>query len=210
MSDAEDRGVKNLISQYNDSTNLKLYVTSLVSPFNGMLDGLRKTRRERDIAQGTGQSLDIIGGVVGAHRVVPGGESAGWFGYYEDPLSLGTGTVDNPLVGGILYDINLPISRDLYLEDKDYRQWIYGRILLNSRNRSVENVIQFIRHLFMAETILPFEVNEQYDPLMIDVVVTGELNTKLRAVFSKRLPLIRPAGIPIQLSDDTGNIQLEY
>lgn len=210
MSDAEVRGIDNLVSQYADSINLQSYIAALMSPFNGMLEGMQRARRERAIEYATGAALDLIGDVVGAKRVVEGGASAGWWGYYEDPLALGNGTITDPTVGGKFYDLNLPISNNLQLGDEDYRKWIYGRILLNSRNRSVEQVIEFIRLLFLADPILPFTVDEEYDPLVIHVTVTGALSPKLRAVFAKRLPLIRPAGVLIQLQDDSGNIQLEF
>lgn len=209
MFKAEERGLENLISQYSEANNLKLYLSALLSPMNGMVEAVQGARRERAIEQATGRALDLIGDVVGAKRAVTGGASAGWWGYYEDPIALGNGTLDDPNVGGKFYDMNLPISNDLQLGDEDFRKWIYARILLNSRNRSVENVIEYVKLLFLADEQIPFTIFERPERLMYGITIFGTLSPKLRAVFAKRLPLIRPAGVGVVLRDDSGNIQLE-
>ena len=208
--DAEDRAMENLISQYHESENLKAYLRAIVSPFNDMLGNLQKVRAQRSIEGAQGTSLNLIGDVVGAERVLRGGAGAGWFGYYENAQALGTGTVNDPTIGGTFYDLNLPISNDLQLDDAEYRKWIYARILLNSRNRSVEVVIEFIKLLFLSSPILPFTVEEDFSSgVLLKVRIDGTLSPKFRSIFSKRLSLIRPAGVPISLEDNSGNIQLE-
>lgn len=205
--DAEGRAVGNLISQYTEAYTLHDYVAAMASCFNNLKSDQEGARATREIANARGFALDIIGDIVGAKRKVVGAASGGFFGYYENSLALGTGDENNPDVGGILYDENIPVSLDYTMSDESMRAWIRARILVNSCARDIETTAQFIRYLFGESPTIPFTITEGYCSYQVEIL--GGLSPTLRAVFAKRLTQIKPAGVSILLSDSTGNIQLE-
>lgn len=205
--DAEARALENLISQYSESNNLQNYVAAQTSCFNDMKFEQENARASREIDAARGFALDAIGDIVGAQRKVKGAASGGFFGFYENSLALGTGDENDPSVGGVLYDENVPVSSDYVMSDPSMRAWIRARILVNSKPRDVETTAQFIRYLFGESAILPFTIVEGY--LSYKVIIAGELSPTLRAVFAKRITQIKPQGISMLLEDSSGNIQLE-
>lgn len=205
--DAEERARENLISQYSESWTFKDYVNAMVSPFNDMEYDQEEARLSRNIDFAKGYALDVIGDLVGANRRVVGAAGGIYFGYYENSLSLGTGDQNNPRVGGILYDENLPLSKDYFLSDKGMRDWVKARILVNSCARDIETTASFIRLLFGEFPQLPFTIIE--GNCSYKVKINGVLEPNLRGIFARRISVIKPAGVSILLEDSSGNIQLE-
>jgi hypothetical protein len=93
-----------------------------------------------------GVNLDIVGKRIGQPRRIPGGNPRILFGFDDDALADTFGEEDNPLLGGIWWDVGDPLTGDAVLDDETYRLALRARRYLNQTTvANADDVYAFLR-----------------------------------------------------------------
>lgn len=127
-----------LAQQYQDSLNLKAYLTALLTQANELETVFCSIADMLDLDNATAAQLDIIGEIVGQPRI------------FIPQLDPDTFTFDI----GPGFDEGLFIVNDGFLEltDDDYRRFIRARIASNTNQITPEDIITNIRFIFGEDT----------------------------------------------------------
>lgn len=205
---ADKRGLDMLLSQYKNSPNLKAYIKCFLDEISEVTSALSDVVKYRYLANSFGVMVDDVAYLVGASRVIYGGASLGYFGYYENPAAYGTGDDNNSSVGGILKSDSDRDSGDFVRTDEQLKNTIRARIIKCTSNVTMEDLISFCD--LVAGRSLPLEVQEVKGALTMNFIIHETLPVADKILLSFMLPDIKPSGITITLKDDSGPISLVY
>lgn len=199
-------GLDMLLSQYSNSYNLRGYIKCFIDEFAEVKIQLSNMVKYKYLADSFGVMVDDIAYLVGASRVLYGAASLGFFGYYENPAAEGTGDDANPNVGGIFRSDNDRSAGDLVRNDTQLKDAIRARIIKTVTNCNVNDILAFCDLVIGRE--LDMQIIE--GDLSIQFIVHETLPTAERTFLAFMLPDIKPVGVTITLSDNSGNIALVY
>ena len=179
----------------------KMYAEELQITYNTLQQCL--TDRYYDVA--IGAQLDVIAEIVGASRTLSGVVVTGHFGYLRVAEALGMGREDSPSLGGPLRSYYEDGVKDIELSDADLRSWIDARIIKNSSNCNIEDVISFFA-LLLNDPVVPIELTEP-EPAVGHIKIWKELSLNEAALLKSVSQHIKCVGVTVKVFDTLGEIQ---
>ena len=194
-----------LLSQYENSENLKHYLVSIVEPMEAIKHGFEEIVRLKNLNVMVGDQLDMVGEVVGLERVIRGADPSGFFGYYEHSQSdvLGDETTRPDLEGGFFKSEFDKDGKDFHMADDFYQRAIRARIVKLHSKCTMEDIYTFVCLIANSQKFELWEADRE-----IHVKYHGRFNIGMRAVMAILLPEMKPVGIQMFLEDLSGNIAL--
>jgi hypothetical protein len=121
------------------------YVRLFLSEFETLQSELKNLMQLRSIDTAQGAQLDIIGDIVGQPRVLTNTllYNFGFDNEAQNEVSYtqSYGTLSDPLVGGVWKSVNDPDSGIKPLSDDEYRTLIKIKIIKNTSNGNINDVI---------------------------------------------------------------------
>jgi hypothetical protein len=139
--------------QFKDKVVFDKYVDLFLNEFSSLQNEFKKLMQLRTIDEAFGEQLDIIGDIVGQPREIFDVILYN-FGFLTADGALSYGDLTNPITGGVFRDINDPESTTRYLNDLEYRTLIKVKIIKNTSNGSVNDVIKCAELLFNEYNVL--------------------------------------------------------
>lgn len=203
---AGKQGLDMLLTQYQSSPNLKAYIQCFLDEFAEVKQANANVVKYRYLADSFGVMVDDIAYLVGASRIIYGAASLGYFGFYDNPGAYPAGDDNNPAVGGILRSDSDKESGDFVRTDTQLKNAIRARITKIVGNCSIEQIITYV-DLVLGRSV-DLEIVESGQSMAYKIHET--LSIPDRVLLAYMLPDFKPVGIPITLSDDSGNIALVY
>ena len=203
---AGKQGLDMLLTQYRSSPNLKAYIKCFLDEFAEVKQANADVVKYRYLADSFGVMVDDIAYLVGASRIIYGAAPLGYFGFYDNPGAYPAGDDNNPAVGGILRSDSDEESGDFVRTDTQLKNAIRARITKIVGNCSIEQIITYV-DLVLGRSV-DLEIVESGQSMAYKIHET--LSIPDRVLLAYMLPDFKPVGIPITLSDDSGNIALVY
>jgi hypothetical protein len=141
LADARSRYTE----QFKNKVVFDKYVELFISEFINLQDEMRQLMQFRSIDTAIGAQLDIIGDIVGQPRELQGVTLYN-FGFdnvaqNEAVGSQSYGTLSDPLVGGVWISLQDPLVGYRLLNDFEYRTLIKVKIIKNTSNGNINDVI---------------------------------------------------------------------
>ena len=193
------------LMQYRTSPNFmdfkRMYAEELQITYNTLQQCL--TDRYYDVA--IGAQLDVIAEIVGADRTLSGVVVSGHFGYLRVAEALGMGREDSPSLGGPFRSFYADGVQDIELSDADLRHWIDARIIKNSSNCNIEDVISFFS-LLLNDPVVQIELTEP-EPAVGHIKIWKELSLTEAALIKSVSQHIKCIGVSVRVFDTLGEIQ---
>lgn len=197
---------KMFMMQYKSSPNLLKYMRCIMKEVDELVKAIQDTINLRYLADAFGHQLDINGEIVGQPRIIPGAAALGYFGFYDEPLSTNPSIGDDaiPTIGGTYRSDGDRASTDFRMNDVQYRQAIYAKILKNDSRCSIDDVLTWI------DLIVGYECDTE----IIEGVNTGtifiheSLSQTNRTTLGLFMAFMKPVGTGLNLRDNTGVITI--
>lgn len=171
-----------------------------------LVKAIEDTINLRYLADAFGSQLDINGEIVGISRVIPGVSALGYFGFYDETLAArpSIGDVANPTIGGVYLSAGDQVSNDFTMNDTQYKQAIYAKILKNGSACTVDDVIDWIDLMvgFPCDT----EIAEGTNVGIITIHET--LPQVTRTSLGLFMAFMKPVGTKLTLFDNIGEIPI--
>ena len=121
-----------LIKQYYDKPKARAEIDILDKSFTELYNLFLSFDKEYDLDFARGRQLDKIGKIVGISRIVPKSLPKIYFGFSENPNSLGFGDRFNPTVKSApFFDKESELFTATELNDDDFRFFIKAKVALN-------------------------------------------------------------------------------
>jgi hypothetical protein len=139
--------------QFKDKVVFDKYVELFISEFSTLQNEFKKLMQLRTIDEAFGQQLDVIGDIVGQPREVFN-VTVYNFGFLDADGALSYGDLNNPSVGGVFRSLIDPESNSRYLDDFEYRTLIKVKIIKNTSNGNINDVIKCAELLFNEYNLL--------------------------------------------------------
>lgn len=206
--DGVKRADKIILSQYNLSTNLHKYIECFTIVFNDVLQAAVQVATQRYLDYASGQQLDVIGVIVGQPRQLAGSKPLGYFGYYDNAQAQdpSVGTDFDATVGGILKGDLDKDSADFILTDDDYVNVLKAKILKNSSNCSVDDVIKYVNLIIGRPVNL--EIIESEVENAAHLRYHEKLSTIDKAILASLIKQIKVGGVRYTMEDNGGIIEI--
>ena len=197
-----------IISQYNSSINLHKYIECFTIVFNDVLQACIEVATQRYLDYAVGAQLDVIGVIVGQPRTLSGSKPLGYFGYYENPQSAdpSIGTDEDPTIGGILKGDLDKDSADFILTDSAYYNVLKARILKNSSNCCIEDVLEYVDLILGKAT--DTEIIESTTKNAAHLRIHEKLSTVAKATLASLIKQMKVGGVRYTMEDDGGIIDI--
>jgi hypothetical protein len=192
--------------QYKESPNLLKYVACIMKEVDELVKAIQDTINLRYLADAFGAQLDVNGEIVGQARVIPGAAALGYFGFYDETLAArpSIGDANFPAIGGVYRSVGDTVSTDFRMNDVQYRQAIYAKILKNDSACTVDDVIDWI-DLIVGHAV-DTEITEGTNTGAI--WIHEELSQVARTTLGLFLNYMKPTGTALTLRDNIGVITL--
>lgn len=156
MGDITDKGIGRLASQYDSSTEFQGYKHGDSTKFQAYIEGFLAEYEELEISRlkllndrwldtANGINLDNIGEIVGIERPTVPQALVDFFGFSDDPTSLGFGSDIQPSVGGQFFDENS--GTEILADDDVYLFAIRGQIILNFTSMTAPETVELLSFL---------------------------------------------------------------
>lgn len=186
-----------LISQYYHSSNLQDYIKAFILPMSPIMKASSDTVEVRQIDRAYGFSLDIIGRILGASRLIAGAEVLGLFGFYDNASAEGFNI-------GTFFSYGDRKTGDLLLNDYMFRRYIRARIILNTSGGKIEDIIDTI------DTILNRQVDVQITEgdAELNIFIKESLPAADKVIVALAIKTIKAIGVGVTLRDNNGNIKI--
>ena len=211
-----ERGTDMLMSQYLNSGNMQGFLGVLTEELQELTEAGLDTIEGRYLEKAYGKQLDYIAEIVGISRAIPGAASLGLFGFYDHNPSLGLSdqNVEDSL-GGVLWGQDEDVSGDLILNDTELRNYIKARIIKNSRQPTVDNILEYIE-LLLNKPDIKIHLQRGYvpaeapvnNPAYYNLYFDGVFNPQERGILLSLIKEFKPQGVTITLQDLSGDIEL--
>lgn len=199
-------GLSMLLSEYNDSPNLRDYISCFLDEFAELKLANEQVVKYRYLADSFGLMVDDVAYLVGASRVIYGAAALGYFGFFSNPGAYPAGDDNNPAVGGILKSDSDKDSGDFIMNDTQLKNNIHARIIKITGNCNIEQILAYVD--LVVGRALPLEIREGHKRM--DFVVHETLAVAERVLLAYMIPDFKPTGITVTLQDDQGDISLVY
>lgn len=197
---------KMLMMQYKEAPNLIKYSGCIMMQVDELVKAIEDTINLRYLADAFGQQLDVIGEIVGMARIIPGAAALGYFGFYDETLAArpSIGDVAYPAIGGVYRSEGDRTSTDFRMNDVQYKQAIYAKILKNDSACTVDDVIEWID--LMVGFPVDTEVTEGTNTGTI--FIHADLSQVTRTTLGLFMNYMKPTGTKLTLRDNIGVITL--
>ena len=197
-----------IISQYNSSTNLHKYIECFTVVFNDILQACIEVATQRYLDYAVGMQMDVIGVILGQSRTLSGSKPLGYFGYYDNPQAAdpSIGTDADPTIGGILKGDLDKDSADFILTDAAYYNVLKARILKNSSNCCVEDVLEYI-DLILGK-VTNTEIIESTTENAAHLRIHEKLSISSKAILASLIKQVKVGGVRYTMEDDGGIIDI--
>ncbi len=139
--DHVELALSRLPEQWQGKPVTKGLVESWLKSFQEVEDVFFQLLTERNIDNGVGAQLDVIGYLVGQPRYVVNGSYAKYFGFLGSPNGVGFNTAPWIASGD-------PLLANKDLDDEEYRLYLKARAASNGSSGTGEDLIQFFKNLF--------------------------------------------------------------
>lgn len=199
-------GLKMLLSQYRQSSNLKKYIQCFLDEFAEVKTAMADTVKYRRLADSYGVMVDDIAYLVGTSRIIYGAVSLGFFGFYSNPAAFPAGDDNDPSVGGILRSDSDKESGDFTRTDAQLKNAIRARIIKTVTNCNIDDILDFCD--LVLDTPLDMEVIETNKHM--EFIVHQTLSVQQKILMAHMIPDIKPGGVGVTLRDNNGEIALVY
>lgn len=192
--------------QYKEAPNLIKYVGCIMKQVDELVKAIEDTINLRYLADAFGQQLDVNGEIVGQARIIPGAAAIGYFGFYDETLAArpSIGDVAYPSVGGVYRSDGDRTSTDFRMNDVQYKQAIYAKILKNDSACTVDDVIEWID--LMVGYPVDTEITEGTNTGAI--FIHADLPQVARTTLGLFMNYMKPTGTALTLRDNIGVITL--
>lgn len=206
--DAVERERKIVLSQYKQSPNLNRYLECFTMVFKDVYQACIEVATQRYLDYAVGAQLDVIGVIVGQPRTLSGSKPLGYFGYYDNPQSEdpSIGTDFDAAIGGILKGDLDKDSADFILLDSDYYNVLKARILKNSSNCAVEDVLNYVDLILGRPTDLEIIESETINGAHLRF--HEKLSTTNKAILAILIKQMKVGGVRYTMEDDGGIIDI--
>ena len=197
-----------VLSQYRQSVNLNKYLECFTVVLNDIYQACIQVATQRYLDYAAGAQLDVIGVIVGQPRTLSGSKPLGYFGYYDNPQSEdpSVGTDFDATVGGILKGDLDKDSADFILLDPDYYNVIKARIMKNSSNCSVEDLLKYVDLILGRSTNL--EIIESDTANAAHLRFHEKLSPINRAILASLIKQMKVGGVRYTMEDNGGLIDI--
>lgn len=132
--DLKARALSRMLSQFHNSTVLKLLLEAFTSEVQELSDAIYELIRQRSVGYAKGYNLDAIGRIVGRDRTQYNYTAAFWFAPDETDVQ-----PDN----GHWWTQNAQQAVSEDMDDNTFRQWIWLKILENHNKFSSVPELEF-------------------------------------------------------------------
>ena len=150
--------------EYGSAVKLRALVSAYAGQANEIEQALQDCLSQRTVDTATGDTLDVIGDIVGIGRTVFDVNTYGFFGFADDPDSntLGFGELGSPLIGGIFAELDPYYGLSgRAMGDDEYRLKIKAQILRNGSRATVDDIYKSVALLIPdGNTGTKIRVNE--------------------------------------------------
>lgn len=176
-----------MLHQFSRSPKLQGLIRSLVKPFQEALEHLEKLRYSLYIDQAEGETLDLIGNLVGQERKDMSDEDYRPWLKVGVLLNINAGTTENVLrIGYILYGSELKFSFDehkgyvvftMYAAPKHTNKWVMDAILKKALPLSIrmDSKISYLPPLKKSDGSLAVNANTpDLKPFQLDTTAFSE------------------------------------
>lgn len=206
--DALEREREIVLSQYKQSHNLNKYLECFTSVFKDVYQACIEVATQRYLDYAAGTQLDVIGVIVGQPRTLSGGKPLGYFGYYDNPQAEdpSVGTDFDATIGGVLKGDLDKDSADFVLIDPDYYNVLKARILKNSSNCSVEDVLKYVDLLIGRSTNLEIIESETINGAHLRF--HEKLSPINKAILASLIKQMKVGGVRYTMEDNGGMIDI--
>lgn len=109
---------------------------------------LKALMQERSIDTASGETLDLIGRIVGQDRDLIAADLYDFFGMQGALNAFPMGDTTDPTIGGIFYSYGVDVGGNIQLDDETYRIFIKAKIFKNVTASTPEQFIQAIKLIF--------------------------------------------------------------
>ncbi|ALH46227.1 putative structural component [Pseudomonas phage POR1] len=129
-------------NQFNTKPKLEAFFKGLAKPMEGIEAAYAQMLQARGVDTAVGAQLDGVGNIVGQERYVPGAFLIPFFGYEEQRATTGYNQARYRRIGESNEDESGKMT------DADYALLIKWKIVVNSSNGTIPDVIKAMRALF--------------------------------------------------------------
>jgi hypothetical protein len=190
--------------QFKNKVVFDKYVQLFLNEFTELQTVYKDLMQLRSLDTATGAQLDIIGEIVGQPREVVDVTIYN-FGFEGAAGALSFGDPSNPLVGGFWRRSTDPISGARYLNDIEYRTLIKVKIIKNTSNGCINDVLLAAQILLNEYNIIieadsNAEIRIDLQRAWDDVNYTLFLGINEKSLARKYLPI--PNGVLLNFGDD--------
>ena len=185
-------GLNRLVSQFQDSPNLRGLISALINGFDGLDETQNDLLTLRSVDTAQGVQLDGVGEIVGLLRPKTINDS-GRFGFEDDPTARGFGDINDPSLGGNWFDSETTL---FFVDDDIYRLLIKAKIIKNSTAMTVDDTLRLISFVFNTE--VRYFLHENLKPIYHIGKLLSDFELELLETF------------PTLIGKDTVNYELMY
>jgi len=190
--------------QFKNKPVFDKYLQLIMQGLQDLQLTIKDLLQKRSIDEAEGESLDIIGRIVGQPRDLISLDVYKYFAFKGYPNGATFGDANDPSVGGVFYSEGSPTGGNYRLDDNTYRLFIRSKILKNRTASTPEELIDFLVFLFGDE--IPIYLKETGNAHL--VIFFGrplsQLETNLLYFTSYEL------GYPSKLIPITIGVSVEY
>ena len=203
--DHQGRVVDTLAVEYSESTNLIKYIQALVAEGDELEQTFCDIILLRRLENAQGAALDIIGDLVGQPRILIDSTTVSYFGFQGAIGALTFSTLNDPSVGGRFRSLNEAVTGNRTLIDEEYRLFIRARIVNNSINPTIPEMISFMRFLFEVDFV---DVQDGITTGEYDITIGRplSLNEQTFLVNTNLVPKVKGYRPNYKMIDIDGNV----
>lgn len=182
--------------QFSDKPIFDRYLQLMIDGSSDLQDAFKDLMQKRSIDTATGETLNIIGRIVGQDRVLVNVDIFDFFGFLGVPNASGFGTVVNTSVGSIFYSLDNPRYGNLTLTDEMYRLFIKAKIAKNITSATPEQIMDFANFIFGTTQSTVQEEGGAGYTLYVSKQMSGLEQSLLRYVDPTGVPFFpKPIGV---------------
>lgn len=163
-----------IITEYRETVNLIGYIKALLVEADNIEFHSFDMLDKRNIDNAFGETLDILGSLVGRSRSVLTSSELDFFGFLGAFNSGTFGTIADPFIGEVFKSASDADDGSRLLSDEEYRVYIRSAIMKNNTNATPENIISIIQFLFNTTSVEYTETTGGYKIEIFDILTVSE------------------------------------
>lgn len=182
-----------LLSQYQESPNLKEYYMAFISEMDYLFQSIEEVYHGRLLENAVGAQLDVIGEILQQSRSLEMG--AAYFGFQGALGAESFGEVSSPTTGGVLKSVYQGNNAVEPVNDVIYRRVLTCKgMLLNSESVDLEIIYKAVT-ILLNRTLSKFIVTEPANMQVQLEVGVSEVSTEDNLLILYMARYFIPAGV---------------